>query len=200
MAKTGVEVTYGVEVTARTIEELQPDVVVLATGAEPIIPSWVETTNNNVVTAAAVLAGEANVGKQAAILGGGMVGCETADYLAERGRRVTIFEQLPDVARDVGPDTRYFLLQRLRDRAVNIITSAKIELVAEGCIRYVCNNEVKEAGGFDTIVVALGSRPEQDLRQVLESKGIEHFVIGDAVEARTALEAMAEGWQIGFSI
>lgn len=200
VAKTGVEVTYGVEVTARTIEELQPDVVVLATGAEPIIPSWVETTNNNVVTAAAVLAGEANVGKQAAILGGGMVGCETADYLAERGRRVTIFEQLPDVARDVGPDTRHFLLQRLRDRAVNIITSAKIEFVAEGCIRYVCNNEVKEAGGFDTIVVALGSTPKQDLRQVLESKGIEHFVIGDAVEARTALEAMAEGWQIGCSI
>jgi pyruvate/2-oxoglutarate dehydrogenase complex dihydrolipoamide dehydrogenase (E3) component len=193
------------EATPEEVRKLKPDVVILATGGVPIISKEIPGSDGrNVVTAWDVLAGHALAGPQILVLGGGVVGCETADFLAHPvddlrpgGNRVTIIEMLDNVALDERSSWRSLLIQRLRAKGVGIITNAKVlEILPDG-VKYVQGGLRKEIRGMDTIVVAMGTTPNNAL--VKELKGVCQMVhvVGDAKEPRRGLEAITEGDEIG---
>jgi len=196
--KAGVKIILGKEVTEEIIDELQPEVVVIATGGIPVIPDIPGIEQERVVTAFDVLESKVTPGRSILVIGGGMVGCETADFLGQiMGCRVTLLEALPRVAQDVGDTTRHFLLQRLAQRRVRIITSAAVkQLTNDGAILE-RNGKEETLSGFDTIVLAMGVAPVNELAAKIRDKIKETYVIGDAKQPRKALDAIAEAAEIG---
>lgn len=199
--KAGVKITLGKEVTEAVIDEVQPEVIVFATGGVSAIPNSIPgIEQKRVVTAVDILRGKVTPGRRILIIGGGMIGCETADFLGQiSGCEVTLVEMLPSIARDMGEYVRHFLLQRLAYENVRIITSAAVKRIIDDGVILERNGNEEKLSGFDTIALALGIVPANDLAAKIQSKGKakEIYVIGDAKQARKAIDAIAEAAEVG---
>ena len=196
--KTGVVVRTNSEVNPATVERSGAQAVVVATGAQPAsvpIPG-VERT----VRSWDVLAGAAEVGRRVVVIGGGQVGCETAEYLAERGRDVTVLEMLPEMAADMGARTREVFLKKLIDLGVNLITRATVTAIGEREVSFDRAGLSERVLDVDTVVMAVGSRADGALAEALRGKGYELHVIGDCVKPRRGLEAVHEGYAAGMAL
>ncbi|MFH1757551.1 MAG: FAD-dependent oxidoreductase [Pseudomonadota bacterium] len=203
--KAGVQVELNREVDPEVVSSFQPQVIIMATGAVPLVPDIPGIDKKHVVTAWDVLAGRTLVGPKVIVVGGGKVGCETADFIAHpvddltlKGNRVTIVEMLENIALDEKSMARSLLIQRLKGKGVEIIVSAKvIEILPDG-VKYFQAGREETLRGMDHIVLAMGAKSEKILSEKVT--GIPVFIIGDAKHPRTAVEAIAEGWEIGRKI
>ena len=206
--KVGVKVALNQEATDEVIKRLKPDVIIIATGGTPFIPTDIPGTDDkNVVTAWDVLKGRVLVGPKVLVVGGGKVGCETANFIAHPvndlkpgGNQVTIIEMLEHVAIDELSSYRSLLVQGLLAKGIKIVTKAKVIEIFNDGVKYLKNSKEEMLQGLDTIVLAMGTRPENVLSAKMEGSSIATFVIGDAREPRTALEAIAEGSKIAREI
>jgi 2,4-dienoyl-CoA reductase-like NADH-dependent reductase (Old Yellow Enzyme family)/NADPH-dependent 2,4-dienoyl-CoA reductase/sulfur reductase-like enzyme len=192
----GVEVRLNQEATAYAIEEEEPDGIIVATGASPLIPGAFQ--GPNVVTAWDVLRGM-QTGKKVLIIGGGLVGAETAEFLGEKGCQVTIVEMLDELAKDMEGTTRLLLLKRLSKAKVSVMLSTKVKEIREGKV-FLSHKGEERWLKADTIVLALGAKPDRRISEGIEGKFPEIISIGDCVEARKAKEAIHEGFFAGLRI
>jgi len=168
---------------------------VIATGssASPIdVPG---AQRAHVVFAADVLTGNVETGDRVVIVGGGQTGLETAEFLAEKGKRVTVVEMLPEVGADMELITKLFLLGRLARSGVVTLTNRKVDAITERGVQ--AGGELLEA---DSIVVAVGLKPEKGLAEALEGRVPELYRIGDCVKPRKLLDAIHEGARAGRAI
>ncbi len=198
--KYGVTYKFATEATAGLIAAEKPDEVVLATGGIPLIPRIPGIEAQNVVNAVDVLGGKAYTGNNVLVLGGGMVGVETADFLTSQLKKVTIVEMLPEIATGEHTSIKYFLFQRLLGAGVVMMPDTKVTSVTETGVVCEKAGSVQTLEGFDTIVLALGAKAFNPLEEELKAKGLSVHVIGDAVKARRALEAIHEGASLALSI
>jgi pyruvate/2-oxoglutarate dehydrogenase complex dihydrolipoamide dehydrogenase (E3) component len=195
--KLGIKIELKKEVNRLMVEAAKPDIVILATGAENITPDIPGVDKANVAFAEDVLTGKVEVGIEVAIVGGNLVGCETADFLADRGVKVTIVEILDRLATKMNPFIARFLLDRLAKKGVTMLTGVKREEYKDHTL-VITTNEGEEINiGVDTIVLAAGARPNNTLSQTLEGLDIEIHSVGDCVEPRNFTEAIAEAFNIG---
>lgn len=201
LEKLNVRVKLNKIVDSTVVEQINPDVVIVATGSAPIIPEILGIDRKNVVTAHDVLRGSASVGDKVAVLGGGLVGCETADFLAERGKKLTIVEMLEEIAEGESILRKPFLMQRLSKAGVEILTSTRVKEISEhGVIAIDKNGQEKNIGTYDTVILALGAKPINNIAKQIEDKVSKVYVIGDAVEASMAIDAIADGARVGREI
>ncbi len=202
LAEAGVDVRMGVELTA---EDIQRDFagyeVVLAYGAEPIVPGFM-TGFKQVMTADDLLAGRAFPGKKIVIVGGGSVGCETADYLAPlvndlapSNRDVTLIEMTRALAANEGGAGRAVLVTRILDKGVHVLTEAKLTGVTEDTISYEKDGEEHVIEGADTLVLALGYRPNTALADALTEAGFACHVLGDSKQCGNLRDAIEAGYK-----
>lgn len=207
--KAGVTLQLNTEVTPELVAQAKPDVVIVATGGESLVPDIPGIRGDKVVSAHDVLAGKVVVPcGHVLVLGGGMVGLEVAEFLANPGDNpvmgctaVTVVEMLDNVGLDMVPEGRTLLMQRLRENGVKVLTSTKVKEVLEDSTVVIRDGQVQEnIGGMDTIVLALGARSVDELSHKIKDKVAEVYVIGDAKEPRKALEAIAEGAEVGRKI
>jgi NADPH-dependent 2,4-dienoyl-CoA reductase/sulfur reductase-like enzyme len=195
--KYGVDIRMNAEANADMIVSLNPDVVVLSTGAIPVEP---QIPNDGIPVAQAVdvLNGEIIPGKNVLVAGGGLVGLETADFLLTQMSSVTVVEMLDDVGEDL--ITKDILLKTLRGGGVNIMTSTKIErFTKDGAICSTPKGETSVAG-CDMVILAVGAQPYNPLEKELQGKVPEIHVIGDAKEARRIKDAVQEGAELAIGI
>jgi NADPH-dependent 2,4-dienoyl-CoA reductase/sulfur reductase-like enzyme len=198
--KYGVQYKSGVEVTEDLIMREKPDVVILATGGVPLIPNIKGIDNPKFVKAIDLLAGKKEAGMNVLIVGGGMVGVETADFLGEQGHKVTIVEMLPEIAQDEQYSVRYFLLERLNKYGVKAITNATVKKFLDDGVVYEKDGKEERLIGFDSVILAMGAPAYNPLEEKIKDKVAEAYVIGDAVKARKALEAIEEGARVAVKI
>ena len=167
------------------------DHILLATGAQPAVPPIPVSGSLQPKTAVDVLLGQAWVGKRVAILGGGMIGCETAEFLAEYRKEVTVFELLPQVAGDLYWNIRDNLLSALDELHVKRLTGARVQSVeADGWITYLQDGECRRAGPFDDVLFSVGMKPDLSLARALEDAGYSPLLIGDAAGAGRLQETL----------
>ena len=185
--------------TAELIDAEQPDVVILSTGSVPVVPQIKGVEKGQVVFANAVLNGEKEIGRTAVIIGGGMVGAETAYHLASHGKTVTLVEQLAEIAQDVEAIPRRQLLDGLEKEKVKIYVNTTVKEILDNGV-LVSRDGREEIIPADTIILAVGSNPENKLATQLEGKPYKVMVIGDAVQVRRVLEAVEEGFAAGRKI
>lgn len=191
--KYGVDFRFGTQADAEEVLAEKPDVVILATGGEPSIPDIPGIDNHQVATANDVLLGKIDVGKKVLIIGGGLVGSETADFLGEHGHEVTLVEALPEIAEDVQESVKHFLLLRLKRHEVRIETNTKVKEILQNGVKVEKDGQESQLTGYNNIIIAVGAKPVNDLKPQLEGKVPELHVIGDASEPRKAIDAIEEG-------
>ena len=200
LKKVGVFVKLGKTVTPQLFEPAKADVVVLATGAVQVVPEIPGMHQDHVVMAWDVLAGKAGVGKTVVVIGGSMAGCETAEFLAEQGKEVIIVEILPEVANDMQPQVRGLLLRRLNSLAVGMMTQVDIKRISNGQIDIIDSNGNERTIEADSIVIAVGARPQRELEADLEGKISEAYLAGDCIKPRDIASALYEGMAVGLKI
>ncbi|MBP1736895.1 MAG: FAD-dependent oxidoreductase [Oscillospiraceae bacterium] len=195
--KLGVDVRLNTTATPELLASLKPDAVISAVGADPAVPPIPGIHNANVITAESAYhkasAGEA-LGNRIVVLGGGLVGCETGLYLAmEAGKKVTIIEMLPEVARDEMYLTRDALLDRLEEYTT-LITGARCTGIDETGLTYVDEHGKTHSLDCDTVVLSAGMRPRQEQAEAF--RGIAPFFvrIGDCVKATNVRNATRTGF------
>jgi 2,4-dienoyl-CoA reductase-like NADH-dependent reductase (Old Yellow Enzyme family)/thioredoxin reductase len=189
----GVDLRLGTRVTPSVVDLIAPDVVIDATGARPLHPSIPGGDRPNVTDAVAVLTGRFSVGGSAVVVGGGLVGLEVAEYLAEHDVHVTVLEMAEQVGSDLGQLRRICVMEALAVAGVELVTDATVTQVKAGSVVY-------EQGGVEhevpcgAVVLAVGSVPDDHtaLAKHCAELGIAYHVVGDAVRARRALDAVAE--------
>jgi len=204
--RAGVKIESSQEVTPAVVNSFRPEVIIIATGAVPLIPKDIPGIDQkHVVTAWDVLAGRTLVGPRVVVVGGGKVGCETADFIAHpvddltpKANQVTIIEMMENIALDEKSPARSLLIQRLKNKGVEIIVGAKVTAFLPEGVKYLREGREKILRGMDHIVLAMGAQPENGLMEHVGK--IPAFIIGDAQQPRTALEAITEGWEIGRKI
>jgi len=197
--KSGVNILRGCEATLESIEEMSPDAVVMATGSRPLLPQIPGIERAKVVLALDVLAGKAEVGERVAIIGGELVGCETAEYLVDRGRQVTVMRRGEAMAANMNPLARDTLLARLKRRGVALLPGVKYEEISdEGVV--VTREGKRQTIPADTIVVAAGATPEVSLLGALQARGIAAYAVGDCASPGKIANALADGARVGREI
>ncbi|NIS69429.1 MAG: FAD-dependent oxidoreductase [Proteobacteria bacterium] len=195
LKKLKVKVELGTEVTPELVESENPDVVIVATGAEPAIPEIPGIRGKNVLTVPQVLGDEIEIaGRNVIVIGGGMVGCEVGEYLADQGNKVTVVARSSMMATDMEPLNRQGLMEALGEKSVVLINNKETVEILENGIT-VTDKETGEslfiAG--DCIVIARGSQPARTLADRLADKVDELYTTGDCNEPRAIMEAIYEG-------
>ncbi len=197
----GVKVHTSMAVTASMIEDTAPDAVILATGGSKIMPEDIDGIDqDHVVDAWQILGGKVKTGKDVLVLGGGLIGMETADFICSKGANVTIVEVLETSPVLKITSHGYMLHKRLQECGVKMHFGTKLKQVGEGSAVIVKAGDEKTISPVDQVVIAIGLKPRQDLKQALEEMGIRHFVVGDALKVRRIIEATEEGARAAWSI
>ena len=206
MERAGVDVRMNTTVTPEMVAAENPDAVVLATGARPIVPPFPGLEKTRWMTAYDLLDGRTEVTTSTAfIVGAGTVGLETAEYLARRGVKSIVVKRRPEVGGKLDVLARALLLKRLKKLGVEVRTGVEVvrfEADADGRTVVVARPYPHEEGAAEmrfpaeTVIIALGLRPECELVEALEGRtGV--YPIGDCVEPREALNAVREGFEVG---
>jgi len=205
LSRVGVEVRLGTCATVENIMELSPDCVILATGSLPAQPTirGAEPEKGFVVQAWDVLAGKTTFapGDEVVIVGGGLVGCDAAHYLADKGVQVTILEMLPDIAQDMEPISRFDLMQQFGRLGVTMRTNViATEITAEG-VSIITEDRKPDFVRAKKVILAIGQSPTgKELGEALKQRGVSVKVIGDACEVGKIIDAVATGFQAGWQL
>jgi 2,4-dienoyl-CoA reductase-like NADH-dependent reductase (Old Yellow Enzyme family)/thioredoxin reductase len=199
--KKGVDIQTGVNVTEAMIEKGKPEVVILATGADKsTCPA--EGINSSVVCDAwQILDGEVAPKDHVVIIGGGLVGMETADFLREKGvQDITLVEMLGSSPVLPLAAHGYMLHKRLRAAGVKLMFDTTVKLIKEDSVTVTTGGKDKKIEPVSQVIVAVGVTPRSDLKEMLQKKGIRHFIIGDASAPRRIIEATTEGAKAAWDI
>lgn len=198
--QNGVTIHLNTAVDEAIIKDENPDTVILATGGVPLLPGIKGIDNPNFVSALDLLVGKASVGNNVLIAGGGMVAAETADYLGEYGRDVTIVEMCDEVCVGVNEMVKITLMRRLEAYDTTFVTGAEIiEFVDDGVVCQQCDDSV-ELQGYDSVVLALGIKSYNPLEEVAKKHCDDVHVLGDAAESGKALNATVSATEIALTI
>lgn len=197
LRELGVEVVLKTVATPEWLREVRPDAVIVATGSRPLIPRIPGV--EGAVTADDALTGRAKVGRRIAVIGGGLVGVETALHFAMEGRSVTVLEALPEVARDLAPGARFALLRPgglLERYGVRVLTSVTVVGIGGGGVEAVRPPLERLLIEADTVVLAVGrqSNLDPELLKAAKEAAKEVYIVGDAKEPRKMLDAIHEGF------
>jgi len=202
--KAGVDIRLNTEVTAGLVEELKPDVVVVATGGGPLIPEGIPGVDKpHVFTAHDILTEKVRCGYRVVVLGANMVGCEVADWLGIRRKEVTVVKMRPGPAADIGEDIgvagRAVILERFKQWKVRAVTGPQQGITVTGITDSgveILRDGRQETLECDSVVLALGTVPINGLAEQLKGKVAELHVIGDARQPGRVAHAVHEGSQV----
>ena len=197
--KSVIKVKLGKVVDGHAVKEFKPDAVILATGATPLVPKIRGIKNKRVVFAEDVLAGK-ETGQRVVIIGGGLVGCETAEFLAEKGKTVTIIEMLNEIAVGVNISFKIGLINRLTAGGVTMFTGAKCQAINEKYVMVTAKDGKEQAIEANSVVLSVGAKPNIKLFKALKDLVPEIHLVGDCVEPRRIIDAVSDGHRIGLLI
>jgi len=197
MDMPGLTVKLATKAAPQKIKAEKPDVVIIAAGAAPLIPRIPGIDGKNVVTAGEVDTGKAKTGGRVVVAGAGLTGSETALYLAQQGKKVTIIDMLSLEQIDANApfvDSR-FLRSMLKELKVDIITEVKLEAITGSGAVITDKKREKREIPCDTVVLALGVRPRSEVAEKFKDAAPDVKIIGDCNNERgNLMSATAEGF------
>lgn len=197
----GVEIVTEQEVTPDLVKKFAPSIVIIASGSVPIIPNIKGINLEGIYTADEVLRRAELVGERIAVIGGGLVGCEVADFLAALGKSVIIIESLNDIAIGLSQSRKHFLVERLKAEKVEVLLESTVEEIKLPELLISRGHEFIKIDSVDSVVLAVGRKPVNDIQdqlRMLDQAKI--FVIGDANKPGLAIDAIYEAAKLGSSI
>jgi 2,4-dienoyl-CoA reductase (NADPH2) len=220
-----IKINLNQEVDRDVLSEEKPDLLILATGGQPVVPLIEGADLPHVVQAWDVLAKLQETGRQVVVIGGGAVGVETALLLAEEGtlsgeelkfllvnqaekpenlyrlavegsKKVTLVEMIDKIGTNFGKSTRWSMLQDVKRYSVSTKTAAKVLAITKDSVQIEYKGELKELAA-DTVVLAVGTKPYNPLEAVAKELGIACRVVGDARQPAMVFDAIHQGFDAG---
>jgi 2,4-dienoyl-CoA reductase-like NADH-dependent reductase (Old Yellow Enzyme family)/thioredoxin reductase len=198
--KMGVILRTGTEVTEVMVSEGKPEVVILASGGEPIKPDILGINLPLVCHAWQVLGGLVPPGRHVVVIGGGLVGMETADFLCQRGAQVTLVEVLKRSPVLKITSHGYMLHTRLKEAGCRLLFNTAVRKIEESSVTVFIEGREESLSPVDQVILAVGLKPLNELREIFQTQKIRHFIIGDAIEPRRIIEATEEGARAAWNI
>lgn len=196
LEEMGVKIHYETDVTPKTLANLSRDVLIVATGSTPRtlkLPG-----DGQMHKAEELLCGTVTPGQHVAIIGGGLVGCELALDLAQKGHRVSIVETLPAIltAGNTMPHMNLMmLLDLLQHHKVQLLEGVTVLSVEKQTISYEKNGVLGKVKA-NTVAYAIGYQPNQKLYKELQSKESEIYLLGDARHTRNIMYAIWDAYEL----
>ncbi len=200
LAILNLDIKTGLEANAEVIRKENPEVIILATGSLPIIPNIPGVESEKVSTAMDLFRGKKKAQGKVLVLGGGLIGCEIALWLAQQGKKVTIVEILSDLmigGIPVQHMNRLMLLDLLRFNRVEIFTNTSLSEVTENGVLLLDGDSRKRNFPADTIVLAVGLKPERELYQTLKDQTPNLYAIGDSRKAQNIMNSIWDAYEVG---
>jgi len=198
--KMGVILQTGTEVTEGMISDGNPEAVILATGGEQIKPDIPGIDLPHVSNAWEILGGVVQPGKQAIVIGGGLIGMETADYLSQKGTQVTLVEVLKHSPVLKITSHGYMLHTRLRERGCRLLFKTSLKKIDGSSVTVLTEGGEQILSPVDQVVIAVGLKPRSELKEILQRRKIRHFIVGDALQPRRIIEATEEGARAAWNL
>lgn len=198
LAKYGVDVRLGRAADKALIDSLAPDAVVVATGAVPLVPDLPGAKGENVCGVAEVLEGRSGLeGKKVVLVGAGMTGLETAEYLAAKGGAVTVVDMLKKPAPGEYRTNVADITGRLKKYGVEYKLGHRLlEITAGGAVVEPVDGGEKETLAAEGVVLAVGWTPDTALYGELKG-AYETKLIGDAKRVGKIAQAVRKGFECG---
>lgn len=199
--KEGIEIKFKTPVTIDLLEDIKPDEVIIAIGAAPMSLNIPGGTLPMVTNSHDVLSGKVAVNGKVVIVGGGLVGLEVAEYLHGKVEEITVVEMLEKVAKDLGPLRNICIMENLYEFGINTITNAKCIEIKENHVVIDRMGNIEELA-CDYVIVSIGAKARgfDNISAYCMEHLIPCHVIGDAVRARRALNAIDEANEIARKI
>lgn len=226
--KLDIEVEFDTFVDETILDSFNPDNVILATGAESLVPPIIGVDLPHVIQAWDVLLKKVNIGKKVVVIGGGAVGVETALQISDQGtfsgdeikfllvnkaetietlyelatnssKEVTIIEMMDKIGVDIGKSTKWVMQQEMRRNGIKLLSKTKALEITATSIK-ILNGETITEIGADTVVLAAGSISSNSLVNVLDNKSIPYVNIGDSNKIGLAFNAVHQGHLAGMEI
>lgn len=216
--KLGVKIRLREEFHASLVEEIKPDAVILAAGGVPGVLEIPGANRRNVVSGSdlhlqlktymkflgpQVLRWLTRfwmpLGKNVVIIGGEIQGCELAEFLLKRGRKVTIVHIGETLGDGLPEANKFHYVEWLTKKGV-VITGVKYEEINEKGLVITTREGERQTINADTIVIALPFKPNTELIKALEGKAPEVYSIGDCSEPRLIMDAIGDGYRIARDI
>ena len=199
--KAGVTIKMNQEVTLDFIREEKPDSVIVASGSRTLILPIEGIDNPAIIHGSDLLDGKRAAGKKVLVVGGGMVGCETAAFLGEQNHDVTVIEFRDTVGADVIHEHRVYLMKDFEDYKIKEITGAKVCKFYEDGVEYeTADGQRHESRGYDSVILSMGFRNYNPFGEEIKAIVPDTYVIGDATRARRALDATKEAYEVASTL
>lgn len=196
-----VKVHLNTLVTKEMIEQENPDAIILATGARPLVPAIKGIDKENVVNAEDVLLGKiATKVEHIVVCGGGEVGCETATFIAQTHRHVTVLEMKPAVLTDMDPINMSCLLPIMNESGVTARANCTVTEILDDGVAFINEQGEKEVISADLVVLAFGYKAYNPLEKIANELCEDVQVVGGAIKAGNALPAVKEGYEAALNI
>jgi 2,4-dienoyl-CoA reductase-like NADH-dependent reductase (Old Yellow Enzyme family)/thioredoxin reductase len=194
-----IQVMHG-ELNGKALKTLSPDLMVVAVGGRPLKIEGLGFENEKVISAWEVLFRRKEAGSRVIVIGGGQVGLETAHFLLEEGKEITILEMLKRVGQDMSARARKMVLEKLAQSGVEILTESKALSFENGDVVYNRAGVVDRMKGVDSVVIAVGTAPQEIGNLDLGRSGIPIRWVGDASVPRKLFDAIHEAYNLAVEI
>ncbi len=193
MEINNVNVELNKEGTQEDVLRLNPDCVIVASGSKAHVPEIPGIDSANVVMAIDLLSGKIETGQNVVIIGGGLIGVDIAEYLNQKGKKVTLLTRQSRIGADIGVSTRWVTMMRIRESEIKVIKKVSYkEIKKDGVVIERDGEEMYIPA--DTIVISGGFLPDRGLIEALKGK-IPIKEVGDCIELRKIKDAIHEGFE-----
>ncbi|MGA2463827.1 MAG: FAD-dependent oxidoreductase [Thermodesulfobacteriota bacterium] len=203
LKKLDLEIKLNFEVKPDLVEREKPDVLIIATGSKPTLPNIPGLEKSTVTTAIDLLLGKKKAGEKVFVLGGGLIGCETALWLAQQGKKVIIGEILHDVmiaGIPVQHMNRMMLMNLLKFHNVDMIMNTSLLEVTERGVLMIDKAFCKRNLEVDTVVTATGLSPDQKLYRSVRGTTPNLFLIGDSRRAQNVMGSIWDAYEVARNV
>lgn len=203
--KLGVEIRFGTEATEENIADCKPDAVIVATGAVPNRPKVPGLDGELVVDAVDVLNGIQHAGNRVVVLGGGLIACETAEYLSVYAKKkITLLsrQKKEQIGKDIVPHVRPRMMKQFFEKGVELIGDTALVSIGKDSVTYAnkSTGEVCVIEGVDTVVAATGMRKVTGLYETLKKASVPVYLVGDAADGGSLQKAMKDCYAVVSSL
>jgi NADPH-dependent 2,4-dienoyl-CoA reductase/sulfur reductase-like enzyme len=194
----GVTVKLNAEATAEKVKSEKPDAIIVAIGADPIIPNIPGVNKASVVWVGDVNMGKAKVGENVIVAGGGSTGGETALQLAKDGKKVTMIDMLPYATLISGWPRG--LIDMLEKYSVRLLTELKLEEITDKGAIVINSAWERFEIPADTVILSLGFKSRTETANSFRELITEVYTIGDCAKPQALKEAIHDGFNIAVEL
>lgn len=198
LADLKAEINLNSPVTKESLLEINADEIIMATGSKTFIPKIPGICSEKVGTATEYLLGYKNAGEKVVVVGGGLSGCETALWLKQQNKQVTLIEMLPELMGGVDPvphANKTMLKDMLNFNGVTVLTNTRLQKVTNEGVEVIHSNLKEKVIPADSIVISVGMQPDQELFREMGNRS-NIYLIGDSRDPKNILNAIWDAYEV----